>query len=223
MSAHKNFNTSHVSINLTNTNIKEFGQINFNTSHVSINRSSVLLITPVRKHFNTSHVSINLICRLCTCLSYSISIHLMFLLISFVGRLSSSVTLISIHLMFLLIYSRRQSKQLLTSISIHLMFLLIGRRGGLCRPQNISIHLMFLLIKIRKCCVCATLLYFNTSHVSINQWSDFYLALGGIHFNTSHVSINRKSEAAQTVLQTISIHLMFLLIIISPISRISCM
>ena len=57
--------------------------------------------------------------------------------------------------------------------------------------------------------------YFNTSHVSINQIINFWHERAERHFNTSHVSINRNRQPGFKRRRNISIHLMFLLIISS--------
>ena len=49
---------------------------------------------------------------------------------------------------------------------------------------------MFLLITSLRLTLL-TLMNFNTSHVSINQWSPSLLGSLHLYFNTSHVSINR--------------------------------
>ena len=75
----------------------------------------------------------------------------------------------------------------------------------------ISIHLMFLLIRWLPNNVCI-MLYFNTSHVSINRsgrLTEYYILR---NFNTSHVSINPGSPVLPPDRSVISIHLMFLLI-----------
>ena len=103
---------------------------------------------------------------------------------------------ISIHLMFLLISLAGSKKSCSTDISIHLMFLLISRQAYIPNSRIfISIHLMFLLIS--------------------NCWKRSTI---GIHFNTSHVSINRVRTGADNRVCGISIHLMFLLILV-PLER----
>ena len=147
-------------------------------------------------YFNTSHVSINLLSRFwfrsCRC----ISIHLMFLLISLAGSKKSCSTDISIHLMFLLISRQAYIPNSRIFISIHLMFLLIS---NCWKRSTIGIH-------------------FNTSHVSINHWTESNLQHCGYNFNTSHVSINRVRTGADNRVCGISIHLMFLLILV-PLER----
>ena len=56
--------------------------IDFNTSHVSINRNIRIFRRASYIYFNTSHVSINRILFDYEGLGYTISIHLMFLLIT---------------------------------------------------------------------------------------------------------------------------------------------
>ena len=97
-----------------------------------------------------------------------ISIHLMFLLILIFSIVSPSPSSISIHLMFLLIFILEILAFLLVIISIHLMFLLIRAvKTEADTYFKISIHLMFLLI-FQGALLWIVLLYFNTSHVSIN-------------------------------------------------------
>ena len=97
---------------------------NFNTSHVSINPFDEDRIAQKKAHFNTSHVSINRGRCWCSPKKIGISIHLMFLLISMSVCTPSSAK-ISIHLMFLLIASYDPVLRYNKNISIHLMFLLI--------------------------------------------------------------------------------------------------
>ena len=59
-----------------------------------------------KKNFNTSHVSINPGVNIRCLMVTNISIHLMFLLIVFLGRARFGTVQISIHLMFLLIAGR---------------------------------------------------------------------------------------------------------------------
>ena len=54
--------------------------------------------------------------------------------------------------------------------------------------------------------------HFNTSHVSINRFTDLEAKDAKLNFNTSHVSINQIEDAARKAIRKISIHLMFLLI-----------
>ena len=75
----------------------------FNTSHVSINHDKYVTRKEYDDYFNTSHVSINHPLRQLLFNLSSISIHLMFLLISSDGEQSLWAMSISIHLMFLLI------------------------------------------------------------------------------------------------------------------------
>ena len=97
-------------------------------------------------------------------------------------------------------------------ISIHLMFLLIFRSPyGDTRLLYISIHLMFLLIAITSF-IRFSNIYFNTSHVSINQNKTALQQLDERDFNTSHVSINQTVIHGESCRIQISIHLMFLLI-----------
>ena len=76
---------------------------NFNTSHVSINPFDEDRIAQKKAHFNTSHVSINHERRNEHKNVIVISIHLMFLLIVHPLQLMRMCLMISIHLMFLLI------------------------------------------------------------------------------------------------------------------------
>ncbi len=54
---------------------------------------------------------------------------------------------------------------------------------------------------------------FNTSHVSINHTGTLWQGKRSRNFNTSHVSINLCISVRNCILNKISIHLMFLLII----------
>ena len=76
------FNTSHVSINQKLLTLSLKVHPHFNTSHVSINRGLMYGAADLLRNFNTSHVSINLCRLIAPCSACSISIHLMFLLIS---------------------------------------------------------------------------------------------------------------------------------------------
>ena len=98
---------------------------NFNTSHVSINLSSAFPARFTSLYFNTSHVSINHFMGLCCGIFKQISIHLMFLLICWWEYCGGWINGISIHLMFLLIYRLLSAFSSHSVISIHLMFLLI--------------------------------------------------------------------------------------------------
>ena len=75
---------------------------------------------------------------------------------------------------------------------------------------------MFLLISMRR-----SLLFwkvdFNTSHVSINQKKVNSRQAVKKHFNTSHVSINLRCGWSNYPSAAISIHLMFLLIMLPTI------
>ena len=94
------------------------------------------------------------------------------------------------------------------------MFLLITFQfAKLVKISVISIHPMFLLIhKVLEYYPIEW--YFNTSHVSINQDMDITTRYIKIHFNTSHVSINRRRKGGFMWSTSISIHPMFLLILI---------
>ena len=71
---------------------------------------------------------------------------------------------------------------------------------------------------------------FNTSHVSINQKLHCFSCRGRANFNTSHVSINPCGRRFPGSCGSISIHLMFLLIllpngnrfVLKPFQYISC-
>ena len=101
-------------------------------------------------------------------------------------------------------------------ISIHLMFLLIGITGVIIRAGsgdfNTS-HVSINQIWIQMHNVWHQ--YFNTSHVSINLLSAAFQICSKLNFNTSHVSINLRIACSDGLCKPISIHLMFLLIIIS--------
>ncbi len=56
--------------------------------------------------------------------------------------------------------------------------------------------------------------HFNTSHVSINQAKLHHVRTTMVHFNTSHVSINLLHRSYFWPYPPISIHLMFLLIML---------
>ena len=56
------------------------------------------------------------------------------------------------------------------------------------------------------------ILYFNTSHVNVNQHKEFAYTLDDIDFNTSHVNVNRYINIATARIISISIHLMLMLI-----------
>ena len=142
----QNFNTSHVSINLSSISDKI-------TAEISIHPMFLLIPRPDRT----------------TPTSTGISIHPMFLLIFGIIPNRSFRSAISIHPMFLLIYPACPAFCTAAWISIHPMFLLIGfsRRnvwiwryfntshvsinqraaGHRTITDNISIHPMFLLIK----------------------------------------------------------------------------
>ena len=78
-----------------------------------------------QQDFNTSHVYINPLTFITYRQPAIISIHLMFILISYVRRCRRRWESISIHLMFILISFKTSSKGLSIIISIHLMFILI--------------------------------------------------------------------------------------------------
>ena len=142
-------------------------------------------------HFNTSHVSINLWCSDGMACVTGISIHLMFLLITFWNLLPGGATLISIHLMFLLIPFAVRWKVL----DCHF------------NTSHVSIN-PELEVWIQK-----AVEHFNTSHVSINHiyrsWS----------VDNPYISIHLMfllilyHWASIRQLYCISIHLMFLLIV----------
>ena len=76
------------------------------------------------------------------------------------------------------------------------MFLLIARQSqSACRRTAISIHLMFLLIISKTNRTIFTIMYFNTSHVSINLYTIHAKCHSSADFNTSHVSINPEAAA----------------------------
>ena len=139
----------------------------------------------------------------------------MFLLINIQCCQCYQLFLISIHLMFLLIggVSFRQGSH--TNISIHLMFLLIMllHIAKLLFPcyfntSHVSINLTRQKPKLTSCG------HFNTSHVSINLWLPLRPATSQANFNTSHVSINPTYRGRSRSRKVISIHLMFLLILV---------
>ena len=100
-------------------------QKNFNTSHVSINLFRAGCPCTTNFNFNTSHVSINQFQAWTDGMFGHISIHLMFLLILNGDPIAICFSKISIHLMFLLIIFQRIPFRIYSVISIHLMFLLI--------------------------------------------------------------------------------------------------
>ena len=100
---HKNFNTSHVNVNLRHFLILPVIRLNFNTSHVNVNLYTSGESSLQVHYFNTSHVNVNLG-------SQFVIFHVCF---------------ISIHLMLMLIYPFHSSGIKLPSISIHLMLMLI--------------------------------------------------------------------------------------------------
>ena len=121
---------------------------NFNTSHVSINRYAARSSNISWTHFNTSHVSIN---RRRSfpgrCASAPISIHLMFLLIHGVKtkdgyEINFNTSHVSINLMAVFAQLDKNTNFNTSHVSINLF----GNR--FFQPLSvISIHLMFLLIK----------------------------------------------------------------------------
>ncbi len=147
----------------------------------------------------------------------------MFLLIDKTPHMARCVQSISIHLMFLLIPAQRREvravKDFNTShvsinhcsyqtgcdenlISIHLMFLLIGSTGkAFWKRRRISIHLMFLLILMQDS-ITMMILYFNTSHVSINHYLNLLCKMKRWYFNISHVSINHPHVLSGVHLET---------------------
>ena len=147
MSESSHFNTSHVSINLTQRILPGIHYEHFNTSHVSINLAVVWAGFVILWNFNTSHVSINLtmVQKDAPCSAdfntSHVSINRKF------NKRIHKIMYISIHLMFLLIIFLLLYQHQWSMISIHLMFLLIG----IGEPPELEIY------------------HFNTSHVSINR------------------------------------------------------
>ena len=82
-----------------------------------------------------------------------------------------------------------------------------------CSP--ISIHPMFLLIAMGFRIPFPVFVNFNTSHVSINLITSRDIYFVEEDFNTSHVSINLINNGRLPRINTISIHPMFLLIILA--------
>ena len=100
-------------------------------------------------------------------------------------------------------------------ISIHLMLMLINLPCFIVYNfVSISIHLMLMLIYNRFQVPPLLTLYFNTSHVNVNQAFQVALSPNGVYFNTSHVNVNRLMYSFTTIGASISIHLMLMLIII---------
>ena len=118
------FNTSHVYINHPLQSLDCTWYHYFNTSHVYINLHMATW-GDHQQDFNTSHVYINPLTFITYRQPAIISIHLMFILISYVRRCRRRWESISIHLMFILISFKTSSKGLSIIISIHLMFILI--------------------------------------------------------------------------------------------------
>ena len=102
----RNFNTSHVSINLMVWATCSSLLTDFNTSHVSINLALSSRRRQIRPYFNTSHVSINLwkYARYFWCRRNFNTSHVS-INHKYANRVESGE--ISIHLMFLLIDNRR--------------------------------------------------------------------------------------------------------------------
>ena len=106
-----------------------------------------ILLAAFGPNFNTSHVYINRFFEWNAFQPFSISIHLMFILIILCNRLIALDIIISIHLMFILISYVRRCRRRWESISIHLMFILISfKTSSKGLSIIISIHLMFILI-----------------------------------------------------------------------------
>ncbi len=84
---------------------------------------------------------------------------------------------------------------------------------------QISIHLMFLLIFSSDRSTPSSITHFNTSHVSINHRRLPAYLCSRLHFNTSHVSINLKELQQRKRTDGISIHLMFLLIMVGIVGK----
>ena len=75
----------------------------------------------------------------------------------------------------------------------------------------ISIHLMLMLI-ILSCFVVRFHINFNTSHVNVNHMGKESLSLASDYFNTSHVNVNPFCSVLFISINSISIHLMLMLI-----------
>ena len=78
---------------------------------------------------------------------------------------------------------------------------------------------MFLLIFSSDRSTPSSITHFNTSHVSINHRRLPAYLCSRLHFNTSHVSINLKELQQRKRTDGISIHLMFLLIMVGIVGK----
>ena len=153
----------------------------------------------------------------------------MFLLIGHSNRVRRSEA-ISIHLMFLLISGQRMHYRIKSNY-FNTSHVSINRKSGgqdhSRRNFNTS-HVSINPGNARTFPVfCSD---FNTSHVSINQKLHCFSCRGRANFNTSHVSINPCGRRFPGSCGSISIHLMFLLIllpngnrfVLKPFQYISC-
>ena len=185
------FNTSHVSINRVMRGQTVQNYLHFNTSHVSINHGDFKTLSVLDGDFNTSHVSINQF-RLKNERNIKLNFNTSHVSINPKSSTwSAASAIISIHLMFLLILFRTSTTLFASPISIHLMFLLIPAWH----------HQVFHI-----------LVYFNTSHVSINQEAAPKMERQNkISIHLMFLLIRGKRGVGRPVL-FISIHLMFLLI-----------
>ena len=105
-------------------------------------------------------------------------------------------------------------------ISIHLMFLLIFSSDRSTPSSITHFNTSHVSINHRRlpAYLCSRL-HFNTSHVSINQFLPKMGESEEHNFNTSHVSINLKELQQRKRTDGISIHLMFLLIMVGIVGK----
>ncbi len=142
------FNTSHVSINLSPTSFNLSLSMHFNTSHVSINRTCRPCTGLRHSYFNTSHVSINQCQGSAGASQVLISIHPMFLLINnpdadFTEPANFNTSHVSINPTSDPPPARHSSYFNTSHVSINLSF-----DEKVDEAKNISIHPMFLLIRL---------------------------------------------------------------------------
>ena len=71
----KNFNTSHVTVYLTQRSMENRNFNDFNTSHVTVYRSNLNYYTSGVYNFNTSHVTVYQQQKVTITTKYCISIH----------------------------------------------------------------------------------------------------------------------------------------------------
>ena len=143
----RDFNTSHVNVNLTAMHLMKKRHIDFNTSHVNVNRILAITLTSLLINFNTSHVNVN---HFGTCI--------LSLIVEYFNTSHVNVNHNSIY-----------SNYYFNYISIHLMLMLICRND--CEwyyRSGISIHLMLMLIKFFVLFLVQHQ-NFNTSHVNVNR------------------------------------------------------